>query len=302
MQRSTCFVAVLILLFAFASVPSFAQDSLVVAGAISTGETTGHIANLTVTNHSGKVVNIDFDQILIPSTGIYQGFAIPEGIHIEVAPEGIVTTPLSGYCTDIHLPPVPAGESMPPFDTWITPETAGPVPEPGFVPEAGSPFQIIETPPGSTPLTITYPGTDTLFPFTIDINKNPKEAARLIFGLIESITEAVDDMYENGEVPATPFSRNPEKEKEVLIQQTFWIATSLLNPGDEDYKKGDFATRTYEQFSETASIDFQAAPPEVQKQVNLGITDFWNSFEAVGLKAKVLKKTEPAELFDTDDH
>ncbi len=273
-----------------------AQVPGVNAEAKGKGQTTGHIADLTFTNTTDQSIDIDMDKILIPSSGEYQGYVIPEGIEITIPPNSTVTVPLNGYCTDIHLPPVSAGEPMPPFDTWITPTTAGPAPSPGFEPPSGSAFEPVTADPNN-PYVPTYPGTETSFPYSIDFNKNPTEAAPIIFEVIENITKTVEEMYDNGEVPTTPFSGNPEKEKEALIQQTLWIYTSILMPDDgKRYGKEDFSDRTVEQFTETTGIDLSTAPPAAQEQISQGVDQFWSSFEAVGVKAKILKKNDPSGI------
>ncbi len=272
----------------------FAQGSKAKISAVGTGQTTGHIADLTITNDSDEPLTVDLDMIYIPSDGKHQGYIVIGGGTITVPPNSTVTVPLNGYCADIHLPPVPKGEAMVPFGDWITPANAGPSPEPGFVPGEGSPFEPVNTDQGTT-YTVTYPGTDEPFPYTIDFNAHPSEAAPIIFDAIEHITKTVEDMYENGTVPPTPFTNNPVKEKEALIQQTFWVYTSSLKPNDDgpNYTVDDFSDRTVEQFENTTGVDFESVPEAVQEQVNQGVLDFWSSFEAVGIEAKVIKKNAP---------
>ena len=274
--------------------------SLIVSGTLAqtiltaygTGRTTGHIADLNIQNELGKDINFKVTVFFIPSDGKYQPYISSAQPTVLVHPYSTVTIPLEGYCADIHLPPVPDGEAMPPFETWITPETAGAAPAPDFIPEVGSPFQAVNE-MEETPFPITFAGTNVPFPYTIDFNKNPTEAAPILFDVLEAITHTVEQMYVNGSVPVTPFSSNPTKEKEALIQQTFWIYTSQLNPADEDYVKTDFAKQTYEQFKTSTQMEVTAAPPAVKEQIDLGIADFWNAFTAVGVEAKIIRQTEP---------
>lgn len=269
--------------------------------ATGTGRTTGHIADLTLTNKGEEPRTFNFENYFIPSDGKYQGYVVRSGDlpPVTVPPGGSVVVPLeNGYCTDILLPPVPAGESLPPYNTWITPTTAGPPPRPGFEPVPGSGYTPVPGGSGAT-LRPTYPGTSTPLPYTIDVNQFPQTAAPLVFEVLDNITAAVDDMYSEGTVPRTPFAGNPEKEREALIQQTFWIYTSLLNPADDDYSKDDFAERTVNQFTETMGVEADEIPAATQEQLNQGISQFWDSFEAVGVQAKVLKKNDPADTWPT---
>ena len=86
--------------------------------ATGTGQTTGHIANLSVTNNGAITLTSLSQTVYIPSSGQYQPYigTIPP----TTLPPGQTTIiPVDGYCTDVHTPPVPNGESMPPADTWI---------------------------------------------------------------------------------------------------------------------------------------------------------------------------------------
>ncbi len=269
--------------------------------ATGTGQTTGHIADLTITNKGDEPRTFDFDNYYIPSEGKYQGYVALSGDKppVTVPPGGSVTVPLdNGFCTDIHLPPVPAGEPLPWYETWVSPSTTGPPPKPGFEPIADSGWTPV---PGNSPNTVfpTYPGTDIRLPYTLDFNQFPETAAPLVFEVIDHITDAVDDMYANGTVPSTPFAGNPQKEREALIQQTFWIYTSLLNPSDDDYSEDDFAERTVNQFTEAMGVETDAIPAATKEQLNQGISQFWDSFEAVGAQAKVLKKKDSADELPT---
>ena len=85
---------------------------------------------------------------------------------------------------------------------------------------------------------------------------------------------------------STPFSSNPEKEREAVIQQTFWIYTATT--AGKEYKKEDFRANTIKQFETSTGQKFSNALPVTQKNVEQGVTDFWNTFEAVGVEAKVL--------------
>lgn len=71
----------------------------------------------------------------------------------------------------------------------------------------------------------------------------PKSLAEQIAGA-QRLTQAVADLQKKGSL-TTPFSGNPEKEREAVIQQTFWIYTSAL--AGRPYTKAEFANKLYGQ-------------------------------------------------------
>ncbi|RMH19485.1 MAG: hypothetical protein D6698_05660, partial [Gammaproteobacteria bacterium] len=261
--------------------------------ATGTGKTTGEIANLEISNESALAQRFAMPEYFyIPSANGHQGYIVVNDAlsDLIIQPGERLRLPLdNGFCTNIHRPPVPDGQDLPPFNTWITPGNAAPLPHPGdellsgpgWVP-AGKVLQ------GQVP---TFPGTEIALPGRIDPDEKPSGAAPVLFEALRRITLTVDDLYATGEVPPTPFADQPQKERETLIQQTFWIYSSLLNPSDEDYTVDDFAAQTWRQYTEVVGDTVNIAP-EVRREVESGIQNFWNSFEAVGKKAKVLKEVK----------
>ncbi|MBK9017310.1 MAG: hypothetical protein IPM82_26465 [Saprospiraceae bacterium] len=77
--------------------------------ATGTGNTTGHIATLTLTNPTGQPITATFDNLLIPSGGQYQPYVVPSRPPVTVAPHSTVEVPLTGYCADVFSKPAPAG-------------------------------------------------------------------------------------------------------------------------------------------------------------------------------------------------
>lgn len=109
----------------------------------------------------------------------------------------------------------------------------------------------------------------------------------LYFDAIEKIIETTDSLTSNGLIN-TPFSNNPEKEREAVIQQTFWYYTGALH--DKPYTKEDFSIKLKEQFEEATGQSVSSAPTQVQEQLQKGVEDFWNTFQLVGTQAKVLQQ------------
>lgn len=314
------------------------RDNNVKASSKGTGRTTGHIADLSVQNNTPNPVRILPEQFYIPSTGRYQSYVgrIPEGHTIP--PGATMEVPVEGYCADVHTPPVPMGDPMPPISNWIPVLITAPqVPEPMNPPGAsGDPPSAPEpmNPPGATippsegipvkilprdpvpPFTpelipeinltpgenseeaiiVTYPGTDIPVEGTIDPEDNPPVYGTILVEAINKLENAYDVIRETEQFP-TPYYADPERERESVIQQTFWIYTAALT-GD-DYEKDDFEAKVYSQFESTTGKPVTALPEEQKEQVDQGVEDFWKSFQATGLEAKVISVTSP-DLIDPD--
>lgn len=301
-------------LFILLGISLIGQGVLEVSHARGTGRTTGHIADLTVENNSDKPITIAPARYYIPSHHRYQSYVgdVPGGI--TVPPGGTVVVPVSGYCADIHKPPVPSGEDMPPFDTWIgvggpstfpgqvydppvspsgeplTPDNVAPPFRPGDIPDIISSPGFTPAEPGDDPdIIVTFPGTDTPIGGTIDPNTDPVALAPVLTGILDVIEQAAPVIQETGDYP-NPFTPDPVREREAMIQQTFWIATGEL--GDDSYDKGDFAGQVYEQFENSSGIVVEDLPAEQRESLDHGVDAFWQSFTAVGLEAKVFNEED----------
>ena len=212
--------------------------------ATGTGKTTGHIVNFKIINKTNKPVPFILDNYFIPSDGKHQGYIIPTNEHPDLMINpGATTIPLNGFCTDIKKPPVGDGVEMLPFDNWVGRNQIDPCPTPGtfidesiFKPSNGAPI-LPPDPMNPEGGKLSYLGTDIIFPYTIDIDKHPEQAASLLFDVMDRITNTYDSLVFNDEI-ITPFSKNQDKQKESVIQQSFWIYTSILI-GDP-YTKNDF--------------------------------------------------------------
>lgn len=258
--------------------------------ATGTGRTTGHVVTLSVDNPLDEAVVIDLGPYVIPPSRGFQGYVIPEPFTVIAPPGDRVTVPLDGYCISIHHPPVPDGEPAPGIDTWIDPTGMLPIllegenPPPGAV--AYHPVSRKKKPEGMTP---TIPGTDQDFPWTIDISEYPDVAAPYIFNATEAISQAYDELYDDGLI-STPFNADFFKEKEAVVQHTLWEYTTALE-GD-NYTFEDFKKNSIKEAETILKKPLDQVPPPVQQEITEGIGSFWDSFEAVGVHAKVLKKKD----------
>jgi hypothetical protein len=269
-----------------------------------TGRTTGHVITLNIRNTTPEPYIFNMGGYYFPSDGKHQGYIIPPipDSTIVVEPEGETSIPLSGYCTEIDKPPV-GSENPIDFDEGFAfgnerPPSPGHVNETVFRPiDSIGIVTIPEYDPLDTttirfnPLITTYPGTDVIFPYTIDITEHPEEAAPILFEVIDLITETYDSLREN-DLIVTPFSFDKEKERKSVIQQTFWIYTSIL--GDEDpYDITDFESKMEEQLESNTGQDIDEMDEQVREQLTTGVNQFWNAFTLVGTEAKVIS-SEPS--------
>lgn len=239
-----------------------------------TGRTTGHIATITVRNTVDEPVELPSAMFYIPSGGTYQGYVgRPAPGHV-VAPGATQDVPVEGYCSSVRLPPVPAGESLPPPDAWIvsTGET-GPVEIPALD-DPAAPGQAL------------VPGTDTPLPRAVSVDGEPMVAVPLLLAAIGEIERATDELQESGALQ-TPFSANPGREREAVIQQTFWIFAAELE-NEEPYTREEFTERLEAQYESSTGVPIADAPEEDQQQLAKGADDFWSAFELVGAEAKVI--------------
>jgi len=223
---------------------------------VSTGRTTGTIAEVEVRNDGTETIFFPDRPVLIPSSEGNQGYVVPRGRSrgTPVLPGGSETVPLDGYCTDVSKPPVPSGESLPGPSEWSVPsDPSRPFPEPG-----SSDF----------------------------FDEDPEV---LVIGGVEEIIRVTEELQESGELE-TPFSSNPGRERETVSQQTIWIYTSELD--GEPYTRDDFAERLEDQYEERTGTPIGEAPEEDQERLEEGIDEFWDAFELVGERAKVLAPAE----------
>lgn len=314
----------------------WAQPAQPLASATGTGNTTGHIANIAVTNNNDFPIDIVPQIFYIPSDGRYQSYVgrIPEGI--TVPPNGTADIPVSGVCTDVHTPPVPSGTSMPPIGDWIPvgdppdiistdtvpqvpdemnpPTSAGPPsgfpiviitndPQPKFTPDAipeitGSPGFTPVNPNPEADIIITWPGTNTPVEGTFDPRQDPESFARVIVDVVERVEEAAEVVQDGRNFP-TPFTNDQPRERESIIQQQVWIFCAIVT--GSKYEKEDFAKNVYDQFTDRSGVAVTTLPPEERKKIDAGIDDFWNAFEAVGVEAKVIATVVPQETTQPAD-
>ncbi|MBK9149693.1 MAG: hypothetical protein IPM26_01300 [Saprospiraceae bacterium] len=247
--------------------------------AISTGKTTGHIATLTIINHSDKTVLFDGGAYFIPSSGHAQPYASPQIPKTEVVGKSSIQVPIHGYCADIRRPPVPADSELPPFSQWIKVLPVDPLwkPDPsfGWVKNTGLNPQPV----------VTIPGTDRPINHTIDMDRYPVAAGTVLVDAVRRLEEVYDSLHQTG-IIKTPFASNYEKEKETVIQHSFWIFSAGLT--GHPYTKEEFSDKTTEQFEKQTGQKLFVLPEVAKETLMKGIDDFWESFQLTGAEAKII--------------
>lgn len=131
------------------------------------------------------------------------------------------------------------------------------------------------------------PSGHTMPPFSDWTTPGQDPTSAALLDAIGNISTAYDNLKNEGSI-TTPFSGNPEKERESVIQQTFWIYAAGLS--GRKYTKEDFKTNTIKQFETSTGLNFEKTDEKTQSNVYTGIDQFWNTFSAVGTEAKVLPK------------
>jgi hypothetical protein len=256
-----------------------------VRSAKGTGRTTGHIIMLSVKNPGKKDITESFGPYFIPSDGKYQSYVVPGTKTATIPRKKTIDIPIIGYCTDIHRPPVPSGDDLPPYSDWVQVDISQPLSF-DWIQKPGLGVTIAPPTGGPAP---TIPGTDRPLGATLDIDARPDLAGPLLVSVVNKAGAAYDSLMSVGAI-STPFSNNRERERESVIQQFTWYYTTALR-GDE---------YTIEQFEERLTIQLEAnagkkkdeLPPSVVEEFDAGVADFWNSFTLVGAEAKLISIPE----------
>jgi len=237
-----------------------------------------------------------------------QGFCTD--IHRPPVPSGDGMTPISQWISSpglvsepqVHDPMnlpgassvvvVPTSQALPLADAINILTGAKPKPKPETaLPSPGHTSLSVTdgTPdcvPGIVSPTPVIPGTDSPMPFPVNPDQYPALAVPLLAEALNRIAQTYDALKPQGGI-LTPFSGNPEKEREAVIQQTFWRYSSALS--GVNYHKEDFRNNTIRQFEQSTGKPVSQIPKPQQDKIDQGVDDFWNTFEAVGTEAKVLK-------------
>lgn len=226
------------LAFAF---PTQLDSEKVSLSIVGTKETIGHVATLTLTNHSDETFFIRIPPTILASkTGKVQNYALSQTVETALGPKETKTIPLTGVCLDARVRP------------------AGP--------EDKDELMLLD-------------------PETLDRNWRTQLAGT------QAVIQTTGELQRRG-LYKTPYSRQPEKERETLIQWTTWLFVSTLkgNP----VTKEDLKKKVYEQVGELTS--------EKKEKLDPGIDDLWDAIKLTGAEAKVFSEgTEKISAAEEDE-
>lgn len=292
--------------FLLPAVPSSAQPTATpkvenfTLVAFGTGQTTGHIATLSVTNNTTEDVMVAPQSFLLPSMHTYQSYVgrIPAGISVAAGESAEIA--VTGFCIDVHSPPVPLGRALLPVEDWVpvAAKSSSPVvgsatailpgtPLPAF---SAADIGFLKNLPGfnaqrsnkKTGVNITYPGSTTPIEGTLGKTTEMAEIASLLIAMvqrIEAVTPIIQEDY------STPFQGDLLNEREAIIQQSVWIFMAHLR--GEAYTQEDFAAKVEHEFQQRTGALASSLPPAQQEKLTTGIDHFWTAFLATGTAAKV---------------
>lgn len=247
-----------------------------------TGETTGHIGNVVLHNDGASDATLEFGPFLIPGTSKHQGYLVPAAQEVVVPGGGSKLVKLFGYCTNINLAALPLEKEFSDFTTWVIPDGTNTPTELGWnVPEG---FELnVPQELGKTPYKLTYPASDKTFIYNIAFDQFPKAASDLLLLTEQQIEQTFDRLRAEGRIN-TPYAQNPDKEREALIQHTFWMYTaSLLGT---NYSKESFRVKMMEQFT---TLVGDRVNSNLSQQLDEGVEDFWSSFQLIATEANLIK-------------
>lgn len=248
---------------------------------VGTGQTTGHVMDLIVTNPGGVSVKVNLGPWLIPGKGDYQGYVIPAAYQALIPPLGSVTLSLNGYCTDVFKQALPNGEWGPDFRAWVSAGSGEQVPGPGWSPDSA--YQAGGEGP-STALHLSFPGTRKKFPFRIDVQLFPKESANLLIDAVRRLEDSYHRLEAMAKLPALK-GLSAEEKMHTFVQQGLWVFAAQL--GGKYYTEADFALQYLEEAEQRFNHLRTIFSPAARQQVALQAEDIWHGVQLVGLEARL---------------
>jgi hypothetical protein len=241
--------------------------------ATGTGQTTGHVVTLVVRNAAPTPIRSQIGPFFIPGDD-YQSYVITGTYSLEAEPYSVATIELQGYCTHVFNLPVPAGAGATDPSSWIDGGAASPAPLPGIALAASDGFRA-RPPTDSGMITATYPGTTEPFPYLVSLNAHPESVAGMLIHAAQALELAFDRLVQSGRLPA--------QRREELVQQSFWLYTSMLE--GTGYNRMLFSRQLTEEAEQAVG---QPLNNESSEEVEQMAASFWSSVQLVGTEAKII--------------
>ena len=302
-----------------------------------TGRTTGHIADLTISNPTDKPVTVHIGKgdLYIPSTGD-QPMIVDAIEPISLQPGETVTKPLYGVCGDNSIPVTPNGGSYSNPSSWVglgesldgpplDPTSPGvsrqPRPVPGedivSIPTSESlPLDAVQKvleDIADQSLTSAYPcvnktlvpkptipGTDRPIPVNIDPIEYPGIGISLALHAYDATKRAYNTLVESG-VMKTMFSGDPAKEALTYTQWKTW-AYNVAQKGGV-LQKSSWDETSMHQVSEAIGAPVEQLEEEQKETIVVELDNFWDKINLNTKDPQFLTDvTPPAEQTTTPDN
>jgi hypothetical protein len=249
---------------------------------VSTGETTGTVALVDVTNPNPYLMKVYVPDAYIKGRRGGQPF-VTNDRYQNVPANRTFPVGIQGYCVNIGLEPNPAGETMTPIEDWIIPDETERIFTEDWQPRNPRIWDAVTSGEGESFLTI--PGTDEPLGYAIDMSKYPETGAPLLIEIINRIEAAADSLSDGG-VFHGEYRDIPAGE---VAQQTIWMAASELDSSQPVYSAEDFRERTEQRFEDEAGISVNKLPDDQREQFDNSVSSFLSTVSYVGEGAKVKK-------------
>ncbi|MFN0036860.1 MAG: hypothetical protein ACKVUS_17505 [Saprospiraceae bacterium] len=227
------------------------------------GITTGNVTTLTVHNPQPTAITAEIPACYIPSGNGKQPY-ITLPISVRLLPHETLQVALQGYCADVFSAPVPDGRPMPPVSEWV---------------------RLDEFP---SDVTVPMLNPSALSESAFSPMDNPSQIGPVLLQALEQIALAYDELEASGSI-STPFSDDPEKQRESTLQQVMWKYTAALS--GKEYREEDFRKTIIGQYEAANGHPFKKASQEDKDRVEMGAAQFWGTFQLVGIAAKIQADT-----------
>ena len=278
----------------------------------STGQTTGRIGYITISNPTGRSIHVKIGNgnlyILIKGD---QSMLISEIPEFSLAPREKKNIPLDGsFCADISELPMAEGKRMPDVSEWVgLPET-----EPSRFNTDDPDFVFVPT---RTSLSVKdatdlleelsqessmnsytsciddsfkdkaiIPGSEMVVPVAIISDDHPGLGVTLILDAYSSFKRSFIKLKTEGKIN-TVFSQNPVKEEMTVLQWLVWRYEQALRR--ENVGKEHFIAVGIKEIEQKGGKPLEEYPEEVQEEVVVELKNLHEIFDLVGTFAKKLK-------------
>jgi hypothetical protein len=252
----------------------------------ATGQVSGNVFNLKVTNTGDEPVLCELGPYVVPPGKKTQGFILPEKTEISLLPGETTSLEVFGHCMDFDKIPPKKGSTANPATDWIALD--GRMTDPNFT--GLSPSKS----PVSDKVQLLQPGTEELLnPIPRDIKKLSEAGQMAYFKQLGelhlkagAITRAVYDDFHYSNALHTPYGSSGHLQRYSVLQNLTWVYNSYLT--GTEYQFEDFKKQSIDMVRETMP-DLNIKDEKTMEEMNSGLRSVWNSSHDIGLRAKLWK-------------